>query len=253
MNTDRPESPARAGAYLVLREGVQWRDVYRLVEGHCVTIGREASNRVVLADDQCSRRHCEIFHGSSGWIVRDLNSSNGTRVNGEPALDSVLLNDGDSIGIGQIDLLFTHDISKPLAPDDSSIERSTSLDVETSEQIRKAVEGDDDSSLTSSGDSSFADDPEILEQKTRSRFREPGAAGLHKEFARLYQLSAEMVTAREPRSLANTVLDGLFRFLTPDIGAILQLPEPVRIAERRLHPLALRTSRSVGMILRRIE
>jgi hypothetical protein len=72
---------AQSEAYLVLRDGAKWCDVYRLVAGHCLTIGRESSNRIVVADDRCSRRHCEVFLGPGGWVARDL--SNGTQVNDE--------------------------------------------------------------------------------------------------------------------------------------------------------------------------
>ena len=53
-------------AYLVIREGSNWTDVFRLIEGESVTIARAPINRIVLKDDRCSRNHAEIFHSSVG-------------------------------------------------------------------------------------------------------------------------------------------------------------------------------------------
>lgn len=49
------------------------------------TIGREPQNRLVLADDLCSRNHARIEQVSAGhYQITDLGSSNGTLLNGQP-------------------------------------------------------------------------------------------------------------------------------------------------------------------------
>lgn len=65
-----------------------------------VTIGRHASNAVVVADSQASRYHCVIEPAPEGWRVRDLDSSNGTKVNGQ-LIKSALLLGGDIVTIGK--------------------------------------------------------------------------------------------------------------------------------------------------------
>ncbi|MCS7270921.1 MAG: FHA domain-containing protein, partial [Gemmataceae bacterium] len=45
-------------------------------------VGRLASLEIVLEDSSVSRRHAEIHVGPEGWFVRDLESTNGTYVNG---------------------------------------------------------------------------------------------------------------------------------------------------------------------------
>ena len=69
-------------AYLVIREGSKWTDVYRLVPGQTVTIGRSATNQIVVKDERCSRNHAEIFMTGGAWTVRDLDSRNGTMIGG---------------------------------------------------------------------------------------------------------------------------------------------------------------------------
>ena len=59
-------------AYLVIREGTKWSDVFRLVPGQSVTIGRAPTNQIVIKDERCSRTHVELFMSGGKWILRDL-------------------------------------------------------------------------------------------------------------------------------------------------------------------------------------
>jgi general secretion pathway protein E len=65
-----------------------------------ITIGRHGSNMVVLSDGMASRYHCVIENSSEGLRIRDLDSSNGTRVNGQ-VIKTWRLGDGDVITIGK--------------------------------------------------------------------------------------------------------------------------------------------------------
>jgi len=69
------------------------------VSGQPVTVGRHAENILVLPDHMASRYHCEIGRNETGYYVRDLNSSNGTLLNGRRITSSSLL-PGDVIRIG---------------------------------------------------------------------------------------------------------------------------------------------------------
>jgi len=64
-----------------------------------ITLGRGQGNDVVLDDQRASRNHCIIERGNSGWRVRDLNSSNGTLLNGK-SVAIERLRAGDVILIG---------------------------------------------------------------------------------------------------------------------------------------------------------
>src|SRR5262245_9668108 len=101
-------------AYLVVRDGNKWRDVYRLTPGQLMTVGRAPPNRLVLHDEICSRNHCEIFQSGSAWILRDLGSRNGTLVNGKPVTGDVELASGYLIQMGTSDLVFTEDLAETL-------------------------------------------------------------------------------------------------------------------------------------------
>ena len=70
-----------------------------------VTIGRSTSCQVVLDDANVSRMHAEVRPSGIGWMIADMNSTNGTRVNGSPIRERPLA-DGDEITVGSSKLRF---------------------------------------------------------------------------------------------------------------------------------------------------
>jgi type II secretory ATPase GspE/PulE/Tfp pilus assembly ATPase PilB-like protein len=78
-----------------------------------VTIGRHPENAVVISDPVSSRRHCVVERTPNGWRVRDLNSSNGTRLNGLVIEQSRLL-PGDIITIGGTRIVLVVPSAKPV-------------------------------------------------------------------------------------------------------------------------------------------
>lgn len=71
-----------------------------LLEPQPMILGRHPSCAIHLPDRQISREHARIFHTADGFFVEDLDSKNGTFVNGEPVLRPTHLKDGDVLQIG---------------------------------------------------------------------------------------------------------------------------------------------------------
>lgn len=71
-----------------------------------VIIGR-TSDQIQLSDHSASRRHAEIKPSNGTWILTDLNSSNGTYVNGQRVVRPTELKHGDQIKVGSTLLVFT--------------------------------------------------------------------------------------------------------------------------------------------------
>lgn len=69
-----------------------------------IRVGRSTQCDIVLRDDLVSREHCILRHGTSGWLLEDLNSSNGTFVN-EQRIKKILLKPQDRIRIGLSELV----------------------------------------------------------------------------------------------------------------------------------------------------
>jgi len=75
-------------------------DGHRIAVGDTpVVIGRLPECDIVLNDPNVSRRHAEVFRQGRDVVVRDLGSTNGTKVNGSPVSTVVVVN-GDEIFIG---------------------------------------------------------------------------------------------------------------------------------------------------------
>ena len=62
-----------------------------------LVIGRSADNAIVFDDPNVSRRHAEISATGGGWVVKDLGSTNGTKVNGTTITGERALRDGDIV------------------------------------------------------------------------------------------------------------------------------------------------------------
>ncbi len=71
-----------------------------------VSVGRDASNPIQLHDTEASRRHAELRLTGSTYMVTDLQSSNGTFVNGRQ-IQQHELTSGDQVQFGRTVLLYT--------------------------------------------------------------------------------------------------------------------------------------------------
>lgn len=74
---------------------------------HLLRLGRNRTNDIVLHDQHASRYHAEIYHEGSSWYLRDLNTTNGTKINGGKIKEPTVLTHGDLLGIGQVRLRFS--------------------------------------------------------------------------------------------------------------------------------------------------
>ncbi|MCK6481331.1 MAG: FHA domain-containing protein, partial [Planctomycetes bacterium] len=76
---------------------------------HAITraaiLGRQKGVDVLVDDIGASREHAKVFQQDGDWFVIDLNSRNGTKVNGSP-VTRWRLNHGDRISIGTTVLAF---------------------------------------------------------------------------------------------------------------------------------------------------
>ncbi len=76
------------------------------LDGDLVTIGRQASCTIVIADNNISRVHARFRAGDYGWTIEDLGSTNGTKVDGVLITEPTLLNHGQFIALGSLQLHF---------------------------------------------------------------------------------------------------------------------------------------------------
>ncbi|MEO5724643.1 MAG: DUF3662 and FHA domain-containing protein [Ilumatobacteraceae bacterium] len=73
---------------------------------HVITIGRLPECSIPVNDPNVSRRHTEVRPSGSGFMLVDLGSTNGTKVNGMRVAGEHLLTDGDIVSVGSTHLRF---------------------------------------------------------------------------------------------------------------------------------------------------
>jgi hypothetical protein len=89
---------------LSVLEGLERGRVFRNLSTP-VTIGREEVNTVQLNDERISRLHAKLQEDQGAILFTDLNSTNGSRINGHPVQIRVL-RPGDQLQLGRCTLLF---------------------------------------------------------------------------------------------------------------------------------------------------
>ncbi|REJ75596.1 MAG: FHA domain-containing protein [Acidobacteria bacterium] len=118
------------------------------VDGEKFVIGRHSQNDLSIPDSRLSRRHLKIERFADIFIASDLQSSNGSRLNGEPIDEPVTLSDGDVLDLGGVELTVEYEGEK--AVDDEDPAASAKADTENEDSAAEAAaptaEGSDQSS-----------------------------------------------------------------------------------------------------------
>ena len=176
-------------------------------------IGR-SSEALPISDTTVSRRHAELTPDDGTWWLRDLDSANGTFLNGKPLEGPVRLSPGDQLRCGSTLFLFA-------SPPDA--ERQTSVLMMEPDAFDLTVEG-----ISSSGAN---DESMILGAPDPVR-----AAIDHLRV--IYDLTALTTSTFDRADLLERVMDLIFAEFKPDRGFILlqagrdARPEPVVVRYR---------------------
>lgn len=80
-----------------------------------ITVGRSPENAIHIDDPSVSGRHAQLHRVGETFHLQDLDSTNGTRVNGE-AVTSVALRVGDRIQFGKVEACFECDVQEDAQP-----------------------------------------------------------------------------------------------------------------------------------------
>jgi pSer/pThr/pTyr-binding forkhead associated (FHA) protein len=78
--------------------------LFRILPGSIKTVGRAARADFIVDASLVSRLHCRLTAGATELEVVDLESTNGTFVNGQRAARATLKH-GDRLGVGRVDLI----------------------------------------------------------------------------------------------------------------------------------------------------
>src|SRR5437588_143592 len=162
-----------------------------------ITIGRESTSVVSLNHASVSRRHCVIEREGDNFKIRDLGSSNGTFVNGQPVNDKVL-NHADQVRIGSIALLFLLEETDD-ATSDHLVRFDDSQPInESAKQLR----------------------PESLLHQTEVVVDLSEHERLTRDLGVLVKIGTRISRLRRTQELVREILDSIFDVVPVDRGAI---------------------------------
>lgn len=103
-------------AEIVLKRGPGAGRTFALY-GERLVLGRDPRNEVVIDHPQVSRRHARITRRDGEWVIEDLESTNGTLLNGNYLTEPQALTSGDAIGLSEaVTLIFRERAGAPDRP-----------------------------------------------------------------------------------------------------------------------------------------
>ena len=101
-------------------EGHEPSFTFRILAGNIKTVGRAPRADFIVEATLVSRLHCRLAAGAAEIEVVDLDSTNGTYVNGQRIAKSARVKAGDRIGVGRVELVVSEGTGSSDAPAQSS-------------------------------------------------------------------------------------------------------------------------------------
>lgn len=208
-------------AYLVIRQGGRWSDVFRLSPREPVVIGRSSQCQIVIRSDQCSRHHAKIAWKDGGWCVEDLDSRNGTFVDNQAISGSHLLQFGQTVAVAGYQMTLVSKVA-----DAFSISAGATGNAANS--AGQQVAGSQGLAADASSQTLEQIDPGIItERRKRSSFLEPtGAIDSSGAATKLFRTAFSLARATSPEEAATTALSTLREAAAVASGAVLVILKP---------------------------
>lgn len=189
-----------------------------------VTIGRQGDNDVVIEDDRASRHHCVLEPATGGYTLRDLDSRNGTKVNGKRVAE-VQLAFGGAFNIGKTTLRL-YEESIPVAQP-ADVSDDTRIEVTEDVPVAEIID-DDDRPLAAAVPEEDADSPERIMANARRDLNNLRTAGTDPGFTletvslvdthgRPVHTAAKDQTASEAARTLRLLFYGAFRTRATDL------------------------------------
>lgn len=175
-----------------------------VLSGDEISIGRDSSNRIAISDVSLSRRHCVLRREDDTYVVIDLESRNGTFVNGIAVRESRLHN-GDKISVGDSVFLFLS--SKAGELDSDRVEFDDGLTHATAQLQPQDL---------------------IYLQPDRLLKDVPGNSRVARNLGALLKISNVIHAAQTLVQLEEQILNSIFEVIAAERGAILLEDEPGR-------------------------
>ncbi|HEX7530554.1 MAG TPA: sigma 54-interacting transcriptional regulator [Pyrinomonadaceae bacterium] len=164
-----------------------------------ISIGRESASGVSLSHSSVSRRHCLIKRNGGEFLICDLDSYNGTFVNGVPVKEQPLVH-ADQIKIGSIALLFLLGESEETGSDSLVQLDDLNLVSQSTRQMRPET---------------------LLHQTEQALLQSPEHERVARDLGALLKIGSHINLLRHTKDLQQEILNSIFEVVPVDRGAIL--------------------------------
>ena len=192
-----------------------------------VRIGRSNDNDLILADNTVSRYHTEIQKRKNDYILADLGSYNGTRLNGK-SIQKVFLKHGDKIQIGSSKLTFLINGNSLDQAEDSvvlTVEKDSAVDrqivrsspLERHGQSQELLVSLEDKNEEKRGKSDFA----LKKERFNSQEYLADLARNNKVLFVLYEISRHLNQIHDFNELLSKIMDLIFMVIDADYGFLV--------------------------------
>lgn len=229
----------RKSAYLIIKQGSRWSDVFRLQADVPLVIGRASQNQIVVSDEKCSRHHAEILSTQDGWVVRDLQSRNGTLVNGEPIGKDVELKEGDVVQIAACQMTFVHALAQAFRGDRNS-------------------QGGLGTTPSESQQTMALDEPHLITHRQKSvpwlEAEPTNGVGDASESTALFRLAFDLASEGTLEAAAQLALDRLLPMIGCQAGGVLRLARREKSLDSTFPDLTILATRErIGKAYHRVN
>lgn len=119
-------------AYLIVNS-----EVFQL-DRDLINLGRKLDNHIVLNDPRVSRNHAQVRLIENQFVLLDLNSTGGTKVNGKKITKSVLYS-GDIISLAGMEVKFVRDAPRMIS---KTMDRTSPLEAIKNEEVPTQINPD---------------------------------------------------------------------------------------------------------------
>lgn len=213
------ETKATGVAYLVIRDGTKWSDVFRLIPGRTITIGRSPTCQIVVREEQASRQHAELFVNNGSWVIRDLDSRNGTAIGETRVFGDNSLTPGDVIWIAKTQMAFVTDLSAAYGNGAQQLgDAKTLAGLEVDEAPTVAL-GAEPTTITHRKFRTKFHSPESVEEEEVGPVPKVGQAA-----AKLCRLAFELANEKTMAGISELAVKGVIESTQADACGILMIP-----------------------------
>lgn len=204
---------------LIPRVQVQGLPEMYPLTGDQTTVGRHPSNDIVLPLDSISRFHARLDRRGEFFILQDLNSSNGSFVNGEKVTQRAI-QDGDQVTFGNVEFAFSNEEQRQPQSGSASLVGKNIVDIRDDDDEAKPTT---ESVIRAEEISSSKSKSSVISSVTDAKIDKATLVKLNHRLSALYRLSEVLRDAEggNEQDLMEHVLEVLLGAVNADRGVAL--------------------------------